>query len=132
MQVILLAAGEASRMRPLSNGMHKSMIKLVGKPLLEHTLEKLKAKEITEIIIVVGKNNNIESYFGNGEKFGVSIKYVVQEKPEGAGNALLLSRALLTGDFLLMNSYHVEIDKFIERLIEAKTRQKTVTCQNFA
>jgi len=121
MQAVLLAAGESSRMYPLAGGMHKSMIRLLGKPLLEHTLEKLKAKGITEIIIVVGKNNNIKDYFGNGEKFGVSIEYVVQEKPEGAGNALLLSKTLLNDDFLLMNSYHVEIDKFIERLIEAKT-----------
>jgi len=123
MQAILLAAGESSRMHPLSNGMHKSMVKLLGKPLLEHTLEKLKSKNITDIIIVVGKNNNIQSYFGSGEKIGVSIKYVVQEKPEGAGNALLLSRNHLKGDFLLMNSYHVDIDKFIDQLIEVKTSE---------
>ena len=63
-------------MYPFSNGMHKSMIKLLGKPLLEHTLEKLKNKNLTDIIIVVGKNNNIESYFGDGKKFGLSIQYV--------------------------------------------------------
>lgn len=108
-------------MRPLSNGMHKSMIKLLGKPLLEHTLEKLEKANINDIILVVGKNNNIESYFGNGEKFGVSIKYIVQEKPEGAGSALLLAKNQIKEDFLVLNSYHVEIDKFIDQLIEAKT-----------
>ena len=65
MQAILLAAGEASRMRPLSNGMHKSMIMFLGKPLLEHTLKKLKNANITNVIIVVGKDNNIQTYFGD-------------------------------------------------------------------
>ncbi|MGA2967658.1 MAG: bifunctional sugar-1-phosphate nucleotidylyltransferase/acetyltransferase [Candidatus Levyibacteriota bacterium] len=123
MQAILLAAGESSRMYPFSNGMHKSMIKLLGKPLLEHTLEKLKNKNLTDIIIVVGKNNNIESYFGDGKKFGLSIQYVLQEKPEGAGRAVSLCKSRLKGDFLLLNSYHVDIDRFIDKLLAAKTRE---------
>jgi bifunctional UDP-N-acetylglucosamine pyrophosphorylase/glucosamine-1-phosphate N-acetyltransferase len=121
MQAILLAAGESSRMHPLSSGTHKSMLKLLGKPLLEYTLEKLRSKNITDVIIVVGKNNDIETYFGDGQKFGVSITYVLQEKPEGAGSAVLLSKKYINGDFLLLNSYHVEIDKFIDKLLLAKT-----------
>jgi bifunctional UDP-N-acetylglucosamine pyrophosphorylase/glucosamine-1-phosphate N-acetyltransferase len=121
MQAILLAAGESSRMHPLSSGTHKSMLKLLGKPLLEHTLEKLRSKNITDVIIVVGKNSDIETYFGDGQKFGVSITYVLQEKPEGAGSAVLLSKKYLKGEFLLLNSYHVEIDKFIDKLLVAKT-----------
>jgi bifunctional UDP-N-acetylglucosamine pyrophosphorylase/glucosamine-1-phosphate N-acetyltransferase len=121
MQALLLAAGQSSRMYPFANGAHKSMIKLFGKPLLEHTLEKLKNKNITDIVIVVGKDNNIESYFGDGSKFGVSITYVLQEIPKGAGNAVLLAKEYLRDDFLLLNSYHVEIDKFIDKLSSAKT-----------
>jgi bifunctional UDP-N-acetylglucosamine pyrophosphorylase/glucosamine-1-phosphate N-acetyltransferase len=124
MQTILLAAGESSRMHPLSNGMHKSMIKLLGKPLLEHTLGKLRDKNITEFIIVVGENSNVESYFGDGQKFGVSIKYVIQKKPEGAGSAILLAKSLLKDDFLLLNSYHVEVDRFLDALLASKTAEK--------
>jgi bifunctional UDP-N-acetylglucosamine pyrophosphorylase/glucosamine-1-phosphate N-acetyltransferase len=111
-------------MYPFSNGLHKSMIKVLGKPLLEHTIDKLKSKKITDIIIVVGENNNIESYFGDGKKFGVSITYVLQRKPEGAGNAILLSKKYIKSEFLLLNSYHVEIDKFIDRLFSIKTKEK--------
>jgi UDP-N-acetylglucosamine diphosphorylase / glucose-1-phosphate thymidylyltransferase / UDP-N-acetylgalactosamine diphosphorylase / glucosamine-1-phosphate N-acetyltransferase / galactosamine-1-phosphate N-acetyltransferase len=121
MQALLLAAGQSSRMYPFASGSHKSMVKIFGKPLLQHTLEKLKSKNITDIVIVVGKDNNIESYFGDGSKFGVSITYVLQEKPEGAGNAVLLAKEYLHGDFFLLNSYHVEIDKFVEPLLSTKT-----------
>jgi len=120
MQALLLAAGQSSRMYPFANGMHKSMIRLMGKPLLQHTIAKLKLKNITEVVIVVGKDNNIEKYFGNGEKFGVSIKYVLQEKPEGAGSAILLAKEHLQDEFLLLNSYHVEIDKLVDQLLSAK------------
>jgi UDP-N-acetylglucosamine diphosphorylase/glucosamine-1-phosphate N-acetyltransferase len=120
MQALLLAAGQSSRMYPFANGFHKSMIKIFGKPLLQHAIEKLKNKNITDIVIVVGKDNNIEPYFGDGSKYGVSITYVLQEKPEGAGNAILLAAKHLKDDFLLLNSYHVEIDKFIEPLLSAK------------
>ena len=110
-------------MQPFSNGMHKSMIKILGKPLLCHTIEKLKEKNVTDIIIVVGKDKIIESYFGDGKKFGVSITYVLQEEPLGAGNALLLAKNYLKEDFLLLNAYHVEIDKFVESISSAKNGQ---------
>jgi len=120
MQALLLAAGQSSRMYPFANGSHKSMIKLFGKPLLEHTIEKLKNKSITDVVVVVGKDNDIESYFGDGSKFGISITYVLQEKPEGAGNAILLAKKYLRDNFLLLNSYHVEIDRFVDLLSSAK------------
>lgn len=118
MQAVLLTAGASSRMYPFARDDHKSMIKLLGKPILEHVIEKLKNKKITDLIIVVGKESNVKSYFGDGNKFGVSIKYVVQEKPEGAGNALFLAKEYINDSFLLLNSYHVEVGKFIENLSE--------------
>ncbi len=120
LQAVLLAAGESSRMYPLADGNHKSMIRLLGKPLLEYTIEKLKRAGINNLIIVAS-NNKIESYFGDGGRFGVSIKYAIQDKPQGAGNALLLCRNLIENDFILLNSYHIDIDKFINPLIKAMT-----------
>ena len=51
MQAILLAAGQSSRLYPFTNGMHKSMIKILGKPLLEHTIVGLQHAGIKEIIL---------------------------------------------------------------------------------
>lgn len=111
--VIILAAGQSSRMYPFVNGIHKSMIPIMGKPILSYTLEALIKSEVKDVIIVVGPKSPIAEYFGNGGKFGISIKYVIQEKPEGAGNAILLAEKYIKKDFLLLNACHVDVGDFI-------------------
>ncbi|MFH1833064.1 MAG: bifunctional sugar-1-phosphate nucleotidylyltransferase/acetyltransferase [Candidatus Levyibacteriota bacterium] len=123
MQAVILAAGLSSRFYPLASGMHKSMIKICGKPILEYTINGLKMSGIKDIVLVVSSTGLIESYFGNGEKFGVSMKYVIQPKPLGMGNALLLAEKNLKGDFLLLNASHVDIGIFAKKLIDAKSEE---------
>lgn len=119
---IILAAGESSRMYPFDNGIHKSMIKIMGKPILYYTIEALKNSGIVNLVIVTDGKSKAEDYFGNGRSFGVSIKYVIQEKPEGAGDALLLAAKHITGDFLLANASHVEADILVRDVLKAKTK----------
>ncbi len=121
MQAVLLAAGASSRMYPFSENGHKSMIKILGKPLLEHVILGLKSKNIADLIIVVNEKNDTRDYFGNGEKLGVNISYVTQKNPDGAGNALLLCKDLINDDFLLINSYRVDCDKYIDALLDKKS-----------
>lgn len=116
MQAVILAAGKSSRLYPLANGMHKSMISLLGKPILEHTIERMKRVGIKNLVIVVSKDSAINSYFGNGEKNGVSITYVVQPEPLGMGDALLRSEKNLEDEFLLLHGHHVDVDKFFKEL----------------
>ncbi len=130
MQAVLLAAGESSRMRPLTNHGHKSMIKLLGKPLIEHTIVALKSKDIKDIIIVVSPDSTVESYLGNGSKLGVSIKYVNQETAEGVGNALLSAKDLLEDKFLLMNAYHMEAGEFVDELLEKNRFDSVLLVKN--
>lgn len=120
MQAVILAAGQSSRMYPFENKVHKSMIKIMGKPSLYYTIRVLKNSGITNLIIVIDGKSQTEEYFGDGKKFGVSIKYVLQSKPEGAGDALLLAGKYITGNFFLLNASHVEVDTFIEDLLRAK------------
>lgn len=117
---IILAAGESSRMYPFDNGFHKSMIKIIGKPILYYTIEALKNSGIVNLVIVTDGKSKVEGYFGDGKNFGVSIKYAVQEKPEGAGDALLLAGKYIAGDFILVNASHVEVDTFVEDVLKAK------------
>lgn len=132
MQAVLLAAGNSSRMFPFDSATssHKSMIKILGKPLLEHVILGLKSKNITDLIIVVNKNNNIKEYFGDGSKFDVNIKYVVQVNAQGAGNALLLCKDLIRDDFILLNSYRVDCANYVDTLIEKKKDNDAVLLLN--
>lgn len=122
MQAVILAAGKSSRFYPLSNSLHKSMIFLMGKPILEYTLKALKNAGIEDVILVVNSKNTIPSYFGNGKKLGVSLTYVVQKKPLGMGDGLLLAEKQIKDDFLLLHAHHLDIDIFARRLIDAKSQ----------
>lgn len=126
MQVVLLAAGQSSRFYPFNKSDHKTMVSVCGKPILEHTLLSLSKKGLTEIIIVVSPNSSIMSYFGNGEKLGIKITYVVQEKPLGMGNALLMAKDMISGDFLVMNASHVDIGEFLKNILSVKKESNGV------
>lgn len=65
------------------------MIPIMGKPILEHQILCLKNQGYTDIILVIGYlGHTIEQYFKNGEKFGVSIKYIVEESLLGTAGDL--------------------------------------------
>lgn len=125
MQAVILAAGQSSRFYPL-NGVHKSMVRLMGKPILEHTIYALKKLKINDIILVTDSKGIIQEYFGDGNKFGISIKYLIQQDPHGAGNALLLAKELIKENFLLLNPTHVDIDKLGKELIITRKKSDAV------
>jgi len=116
---VILTAGESSRFYPF-NDSHKSMVKVLGRPILEHTINGLKKEGIKKIILVIGKNEAIRDYFGDGKKFGISIDYVVQTKPLGMGNALLLAEKKIKGDFLLLSAHRIDAHKFVNSLLRNK------------
>ncbi|MDD3145608.1 MAG: sugar phosphate nucleotidyltransferase [Candidatus Gracilibacteria bacterium] len=87
MKAIILAAGEGSRLRPLTNTIPKPMISIYGKTILEHNLESI-YKYVNEITIVVKyKAEMIENYLGNNFK-GVPINYHMQNDEKGTGAAI--------------------------------------------
>lgn len=120
MKAVILAAGHSSRLYPFAKDEHKSMIRIMGKPLLEYTIDGLRRNEIKELVIVVGKNSSVERYFSNGKKYGVNIKYVTQPEPLGMGNALSLAKDYIDGDFLLLHAYHFDAVDFVRDLIKAQ------------
>ena len=104
MQCVILAAGEGSRMRPLTTTRPKVMLPLAGKPILEHLIRNVKEAGISDIIIVVGyKEEAIRAYFGDGTAFGVKITYVVQRKQLGTADALRSAEPFVTDTFLMLN-----------------------------
>jgi len=73
---MILAAGQGSRVRPLTKDLPKPMVPILGKPLMEYLIEHLARHGITEIMVNVAYHHQkIERYFGDGRRWGVQLGY---------------------------------------------------------
>jgi len=103
LKAIVLAAGEGTRLRPLTTSRPKVMIPVGNKPILQHVVKALVSSGIKEIVLVVGyKRERIMSYFGDGKEFGASIEYVVQERQLGTAHALRAAKGKVREDFMVV------------------------------
>jgi NDP-sugar pyrophosphorylase family protein len=103
-QAVILAGGRGTRLEPLTQFVPKPMAPVARKPFLEHQLAYLRQQSITRIVLLVGYLwSQVEEYFGDGRKFGLSIRYSVEETPLGTGGALREAGPLLDDEFLLLN-----------------------------
>lgn len=104
MQMVILAGGLATRMRPLTLKLPKSMLQIKGRPFLEYQLELLKEYEIKDILLCAGyKGELIKDHFGDGRKFGVNLSYSFDgDKLLGTAGALKKAYKLLNENFFLM------------------------------
>lgn len=103
-KAIILAAGEGSRMRPLTYTRPKVMLPIAGKPILEHLLIEAAEAGISEFIFIVGyRDEQVRHYFGSGDRWGVNIGYSTQRRQLGTADALKMASGLLSGNFLVLN-----------------------------
>jgi dTDP-glucose pyrophosphorylase len=103
MKAVILAAGKGTRMRELTTDVPKPMLKVHGKPILQHIIEGLITAGIREFFIVTGyKAETIESFFGDGSALGVKVSYGRQVVQDGTGKAPELARTFVgSDDFVL-------------------------------
>ncbi len=103
MKAVILAAGKGTRMKELTDELPKPMLKVRGKPILEHILQGIIAAGIREVFIVTGfRAEVIESHFGDGSNCGARIVYGRQAVQDGTGKAPELAKEFLgASDFLL-------------------------------
>jgi len=125
MKTIIMAGGKGTRISSVARDIPKPMIKIEGKPVLEHEIECLRDQGYTDLIITVGHLGHIiMDYFGDGSgispitgvPFGVHIEYYVEEEPLGNAGALFRLRDKLTEDFLLLNGdaiFDVDFNRFV-------------------
>ncbi len=127
MQVVLLAAGNSTRFVPFNSSfIHKSMVKILGKTLLEHTLEAINRSGIKDVVIVVGKDSLIEEKIGSGKKYGLEIKYVILKEALGMGAAILAAKEFLQDKFFVLNAHHLEFDVFAKEMTDLQKANETV------
>ena len=86
----------------------------MGRPLIYYTIESLKKMGIKQIIIIQSPDRDIEKELKNYKFSGVEIKYVVQKKPLGMGNALWQVKNLLKDNFLVLNAGRMDINEIVQ------------------
>ncbi|PIS39637.1 MAG: hypothetical protein COT33_00915 [Candidatus Nealsonbacteria bacterium CG08_land_8_20_14_0_20_38_20] len=115
MQAVILAAGESSRFWPL-NYQHKTLLKIMGRPLIWWTIDGLRNAGIKNIIIIQGPKKDTEEELKNYNFSGLKISYVIQKEPKGMGNALWQTRSLLKGQFFVLNAERIDIEEITYNL----------------
>lgn len=122
MKAVILAAGEGSRMRPLTYTRPKVMLPIAGKPILEHLLVEAVHAGVEEFVLIVGYHDEqVREYFGNGKRWGVSVRYQNQRRQLGTADALRMVGHLVEGKFLMMNGDIVVRRQDIKKVAGRKT-----------
>lgn len=102
-QGVVLAAGHGSRMGPFGERYPKPIVPICNKPLLAYQLEQMRAVGITDVIVVIGHlGHRIIQEIGDGSAYGLSIRYVEQEKRLGLAHAVGQLEAYVSRPFLLL------------------------------
>ena len=133
--VAILAGGLATRLRPITERIPKSLVEVAGRPFAEHQIELLQRNGITEIVFLVGHlGEMVRDALGDGERWGVRLSYVF-DGPAQLGTGGAIRRALpALGDpfFVLYGDSYLECDyAAIERAFLDSGRSALMTvCQN--
>jgi NDP-sugar pyrophosphorylase family protein len=102
--VVILAGGLATRMKPITEKIPKSLIEVNSKPFISHQLDYLKSQGIQNIVLCIGHlGHMIESLIGDGKALGLNIQYSLDgDKLLGTGGAIKKALPLLSKDFFVL------------------------------
>ena len=107
MYAVVPAAGEGTRLRPLTADRPKGLVEVAGRPLLSHVFDSLAALDVRRIVVVVGyRGEQVRAHFGDSVA-GVPLTYARQHERRGLAHALLQAAPHVEDDFLLVNGDNV-------------------------
>ncbi|HID56175.1 TPA: nucleotidyltransferase family protein [Candidatus Poribacteria bacterium] len=90
-KAVIIAGGMGTRLRPVTYEIPKPLIPIRGRTLTEHVLDILKDAGVVEVFLSVGyMHERIRGYFGDGARFGVRMRYIIEDKPLGTGGWMKL------------------------------------------
>jgi mannose-1-phosphate guanylyltransferase len=103
-QALILAGGQATRLRPLTSRLPKLVVPLVGQPFIGYMLEWLCSHGVDEVILSCGfLADGVRAVLRDGSDFGVRLSYVEEPEPLGTGGALKYAEELLQDRFFMLN-----------------------------
>ncbi len=104
MQAIILAGGKGTRLKPLTDDLPKPLVPIIDKPIIVHVIDVLKRSGITDIIITLGyMADKIISCLGDGSKYGVHLRYIIENTPLGTAGSVKQAVPLLDDDFVVIS-----------------------------
>lgn len=116
MKAVILAAGEGTRLRPITNYMPKPMLPFYGKPFMEYTLENLTELVESVVIVVNYRQEQIRDYFG--DRFAsLPLEYVVQQDMRGTGAAVMAAKENVGGKFLIIQGDVYASQKLLQNMV---------------
>lgn len=125
-EMVIMAGGKGTRMRPHTENCPKPLLEVAGKPMLEHIINRAKLDGFSNFSIAIHYlGHMIEDYFGNGDRFGVRIKYLREKSPLGTAGALKLIKPYPSVPFVVTNGDLITDIRYDE-LLDFHTRQAAV------
>jgi mannose-1-phosphate guanylyltransferase len=104
MQALILAGGEGTRLRPLTSTVPKPVVPLVDRPFIAFMIDWLSGHGVDDIVMSCGHlASGVRNVLGDGEAFGIRLRYVEEPRPLGTGGALKFAEQLLDERFLMLN-----------------------------
>ncbi|MCU4926489.1 sugar nucleotidyltransferase [Halobacteria archaeon AArc-dxtr1] len=123
MQAVVLAAGEGTRLRPLTDEKPKGLVEVDGQPILTHCFDELVELGASELVVVVGyRKEQIIDHYGDAYR-DVPITYTHQREQRGLAHALLTVEEHIDDDFMLIlgdNIFQANLGDVVRRQREAR------------
>jgi choline kinase len=126
MKALILAAGIGKRLKPITDRIPKTLIKIRDKPILGHILSNLKENKIKDVVIVTGyREDLIRDYVGSGSKWGLNVSYchsVDYNTTENIYSVYLASQQLLGENFILINADDMFSPSILSKMMKKRGR----------
>ncbi len=129
MQGVILAAGDGTRLAPLTLAHPKPLVHVLGRPLLDYTIDAFVAAGVRDLVLVVGyKEKQIRNWVGNGWQHGARVTYVSNPdyELENATSLYAARNAVAGHSFVLAMADHMISPEILRALLVCEARQDTL------
>ena len=130
-KAIVLAAGQATRLFPITYAVNKQLLAIYDKPMIYYPLSVVMLAQIKDVLIITRKEDlkSFKALLGDGRNLGMSISYAIQKKPKGIADAFIIGEKFIGNSNCLLilgdNIFYGE--NFRSKLLKAKYRSDGAT-----